>query len=54
MDVAGDKRVYDPIRISMEDEKMRVNDGIMALNDAAINEICKEIDTIVSNNLRGK
>jgi len=26
----------------------------MALNDAAINEICKEIDTIVSNNLRGK
>ena len=54
MDVAGDKRVYDPIRISMEDEKMRTNDGIMALNDAAINEICKEIDTIVSNNLRGK
>ena len=54
IDVAGDKRVYDPIRISMEDEKMRSNDGIMALNDAAINEICKEIDTIVSNNLRGK
>ena len=54
MDVAGDKRVYDPIRISMEDEKMRSNDGVMALNDAAINEICKEIDTIVSNNLRGK
>ncbi len=54
LDLAGDTRVYDPIRVSMEDEKQRANDGAMNLNDAAINEIIKEIDTIVSNNLRGK
>ena len=54
LDLAGDRRVYDPIRVSMEDEKQRANDGAMNLNDAAINEIIKEIDTIVSNNLRGK
>ena len=54
LDLAGDTRVYDPIRVSMEDEKQRANDGAMYLNDAAINEIIKEIDTIVSNNLRGK
>tara|TARA_A100001011_G_scaffold345749_1_gene381658 strand:+ start:1089 stop:2042 length:954 start_codon:yes stop_codon:yes gene_type:complete len=54
LDLGGDQRVYDPIRISMEDEKMRTNDGIMSLSDAAVNEIVKEIDTIVSNNLRGK
>ena len=44
LDVAPDRRMYDPIRISMEDEIGRQNDGIMKLDDKAISEIIKEID----------
>ena len=54
LDVGDPKRIYDPIRLSMEDHISRNNDGIMRLGDAAIKEILKELDKKVSDNLRGK
>ena len=49
LDVAPDRRKYDPIRISMEDELQRHNDGIMKLDDKAISEIIKEIDKKIAS-----
>tara|TARA_B100000131_G_scaffold135119_1_gene131779 strand:+ start:2502 stop:3461 length:960 start_codon:yes stop_codon:yes gene_type:complete len=54
LDVGADRRVYDPIRLTMEDHLHRKNERVMELNDSAINEIIKEIDKKVTENLRGK
>jgi len=48
LDVGGDRRQYDPIRLSFEEEIQRQHDGIMTLNDKAIDEIIKELDIVVN------
>lgn len=49
LDVAPDRRQYDPIRISMEDAIQRKNDGIMKLDDKAISDVIKEIDKKIAS-----
>jgi hypothetical protein len=48
LDLGEGKRRYDPIRITMEDEYARAHDRLMYLDDAAVREICKEVDAKVA------
>ena len=48
LDLGHERRRYDPIRISFEEEIGRSHQGIMMLADAAVDEICKEVDRIVA------
>ncbi len=48
LDLGHERRRYDPIRISFEEEITRSHQGIMLLTDSAVDEICKEVDRIVS------
>ena len=48
LDLGHERRRYDPIRISFEEEITRSHQGIMLLADSAVDEICKEVDRIVS------
>jgi len=42
------QRVYDPIRIAMDDESYRSNDGIMAMNDKVEEVIMKSVDKLMN------
>jgi ADP-heptose:LPS heptosyltransferase len=48
LDIGSGRRVYDPIRLTFEQEINRLHDGIMMLTDKAIDEILKEIDIVVN------
>ncbi len=48
LDLGHERRRYDPIRISFEEEITRSHQGIMLLADSAVDEICKEVDKIVA------
>ena len=48
MDMGGDLRVYDPIRISIDEYTSRNNDRIMAMNDKVENAILKEVDVYMN------
>ena len=48
LDLGHERRRYDPIRISFEEEITRSHQGIMLLADSAVDEICKEVDRIVA------
>jgi len=48
LDIGAGRREYDPIRISMEDEKHRKSDGLMLMNDKVIDEIYKELEVIMN------
>ena len=43
IDVGEGKRVYSPIRLTMEEEQDRINDEIMELNSSQIDEICNSV-----------
>jgi hypothetical protein len=42
-DIGKDKRVYDPIRISLEDEVQRANDEVMEIDKSKVQEILTSI-----------
>ena len=46
--MGGDLRVYDPIRISIDEYTSRNNDRIMAMNDKVENAILKEVDVYMN------
>jgi hypothetical protein len=48
LDIGEGRRVYDPIRISMEEEIHRKSDGLMLMNDKVIDEIYKELEVIMN------
>lgn len=48
MDMGGDLRVYDPIRITIDEYTNRNNDRIMAMNDKVENAILKEVDVYMN------
>lgn len=52
LDMGEGKRVYDPIRISMDDKTARVNDAIMAMNDKVEEVIIKSIDKLMNKYYR--
>lgn len=52
LDLGHGHRRYDPIRISFEEEIGRSHQGIMMLADQAVDEICKEVDKIVSKGIK--
>ncbi len=52
LDLGHERRRYDPIRISFEEEIGRSHQGIMMLADAAVDEICKEVDKIVAKGVK--
>jgi hypothetical protein len=43
IDAGKDRRVYDPIRLSMEDEVQRANDEVMELNKFQIQEVLQSV-----------
>jgi len=48
MDMGGDLRVYDPIRISIDEYTNRNNDRIMGMNDKVEDAILKEADVYMN------
>jgi hypothetical protein len=48
LDMGEGQRVYDPIRITMDDESYRSNDGIMAMNDKVEEVIIKSVDKLMN------
>ncbi len=48
LDMGEGLRIYDPIRVSMDEESARVNDGIMAMNDRVEIEIMKSVDKLMN------
>jgi len=52
LDMGEGKRVYDPIRISMDDETVRTNDGIMDMNDKIEEVILKSVDKLMNKYYR--
>ena len=52
LDMGDGKRVYDPIRISMDDETMRTNDGVMDMNDKIEEVILKSVDKLMNKYYR--
>ncbi|AOV58609.1 hypothetical protein T040910_104 [Synechococcus phage S-CAM3] len=52
LDMGEGQRVYDPIRISMDDESNRTNDGIMAMNDKVEEVIIKSVDKLMNKYYR--
>jgi hypothetical protein len=43
IDLGKDKRVYDPIRISLEDEINRTNDEVMEMNKFQLQQVLQSI-----------
>jgi hypothetical protein len=43
LDVGQDRRIYDPIRLCIDEVSMRKNEGLMQLNDKAVNFIVNAI-----------
>ena len=52
LDMGEGQRVYDPIRIAMDDESYRANDGIMAMNDKVEEVILKSVDKLMNKYYR--
>ena len=48
LDMGGDQRLYDPIRVTPDEESARRNDGIMAMNDKVELEIMKSVDKLMN------
>jgi len=48
LDMGEGLRVYDPIRISPDEESARVNDGIMAMNEKIEDVIMKSVDKLMN------
>lgn len=48
LDMGEGQRVYDPIRVTMDDESYRANDGIMAMNDKIEEVIMKSVDKLMN------
>jgi hypothetical protein len=48
LDMGEGLRIYDPIRISMDEESARTNDGIMAMNDKVEEVIMKSVDKLMN------
>lgn len=44
LDMGDGARVYSPIRITVDEYRDRVNEGIMQMNDKIIDVICKSVD----------
>ena len=47
LDMGEGMRIYDPIRITMDEVTQRVNDGIMAMNDKIENVIIQSVDNLM-------
>jgi hypothetical protein len=54
IDIGKDKRVYDPIRISIEDEIARANDEVMEMNKFQVQEVLKSVRTRLGKSTRYK
>jgi|TARA_B110000259_G_scaffold99406_1_gene114752 ADP-heptose:LPS heptosyltransferase len=54
LDLGHDRRRYDPIRISFEEEISMAHEGIMMLSEGAINEIAKELDMVISKGAKNE
>lgn len=52
LDMGEGQRVYDPIRISMDDESNRTNEGIMDMNDKVEEVIMKSVDKLMNKYYR--
>ena len=48
LDMGGDLRQYDPIRVTADEESARRNDGVMAMNDKVEMEILKSVDKLMN------
>ena len=48
LDMGGDLRMYDPIRITPDEESSRTNDGIMAMNGKVEEVIVKSVDKFMN------
>jgi len=48
LDMGEGLRVYDPIRISMDEESARTNDGIMVMNEKIEEVILKSVDKLMN------
>jgi len=48
LDMGEGLRIYDPIRISMDEESARTNDGIMAMNDKVEEVILKSVEKLMN------
>lgn len=48
LDVGHERRRYDPIRMTFEEEITRSHDGIMVMDDQMVRQICKEVDDRVA------
>ena len=48
LDMGDGLRIYDPIRISPDEESSRVNDGIMSMNDKIEEVIMKSVDKLIN------
>lgn len=48
LDMGEGKRIYDPIRITMDEESARANDGIMMMNDKIEEVIMKSVDKLMN------
>ncbi len=48
LDMGGDQRLYDPIRVTPDEESARRNDAIMAMNDKVELEIMKSVDKLMN------
>lgn len=52
LDMGEGQRSYDPIRVSMDDESARTNDGIMDMNDKIEDVIIKSVDKLMNKYYR--
>ncbi len=48
LDMGEGLRIYDPIRVTPDEESARVNDGIMAMNDKIESVIMKSVDKLMN------
>lgn len=52
LDVGVGRRVYDPIRVSLDEDANRNNESLMRLNDAVLDEIMKYVDKMANKNFK--
>lgn len=52
LDMGEGQRIYDPIRITPDEESSRANDGIMAMNDKIEEVIMKSVDKLMNKYYR--
>jgi ADP-heptose:LPS heptosyltransferase len=52
LDMGEGQRIYDPIRITPDEEAARANDGIMAMNDKIEDVIMKSVDKFMNKYYR--